>query len=76
MSLSLVIAINVVLDVALLGFLTWMMSHPRHLTPHASAGESVPSAQRRVIRFAADQPGSDENPQVVVPAYSHGYQGS
>lgn len=34
MSVSLAICVNVVADVALLGFLGWMMSHPRRLTPH------------------------------------------
>lgn len=36
MSLSLAIAVNVTADVAVLGFLAWMMSHPRHLAPHDS----------------------------------------
>lgn len=36
MSLSLALAINAVLDVALLAFLAYMMSHPRRLTPHLS----------------------------------------
>jgi len=39
MSLSVAIAVIVVLDVALLCFLAWMMSHPRHLTPHVSQHE-------------------------------------
>jgi hypothetical protein len=40
MSLSLALAINSVFVVALLGFLGWMMSHPRHLTPHSSQREA------------------------------------
>lgn len=39
MSLSAAIAVIVTLDVALLGFLAWMMSHPRHLSPHVSRHE-------------------------------------
>jgi hypothetical protein len=39
MSLSLVIAINVVAMLALLGGLAWFMSHPRRLTPHRAAHE-------------------------------------
>jgi hypothetical protein len=39
MSLSAAIAAIVILDVALLGFLAWMMSHSRHLTPHVSRHE-------------------------------------
>ena len=46
MSLSLVIALNVVLDVGLLAGLAWVMSHPRRLTPHVPAAENV-----EVIRF-------------------------
>lgn len=55
MSLSLLITINVVLDVALLGFLAWMMSHPRHLTPHVSLNDSHPSRERGAIRFTASR---------------------
>jgi hypothetical protein len=39
MSLSAAIAAIVILDVTLLGLLAWMMSHPRHLTPHVSRQE-------------------------------------
>jgi len=41
MSLPAAIATIVVLDIALLGFLAWMMSHPRRLTPHVSAHEKA-----------------------------------
>ncbi len=44
MSLATAIAVIVILDIALLGFLTWMMSHPRHLTPHVS---SIRETQQR-----------------------------
>ncbi len=37
MSLPVAMTVIVILDVALLGFLAWTMSHPRHLTPHVSA---------------------------------------
>jgi len=43
MSLSAAIAAIVILDVALLGFLAWMMSHSRHLTPHISRRERAPA---------------------------------
>jgi hypothetical protein len=39
MSLPAAIAAIVILDVALLGFLAWMMFHPGHLTPHVSRHE-------------------------------------
>jgi hypothetical protein len=45
MALSATIAVIVVLDVALIGFLAWMMSHPRHLRPHVSTRETGPSRQ-------------------------------
>jgi hypothetical protein len=41
MSLSLVIALNVILCAALLGGLAWFMSHPRKLVPHEPADENV-----------------------------------
>jgi hypothetical protein len=43
MSLSVAIAVIVVFDVALVGLLTWMMSHPRRLTAHVS-GHAVTAA--------------------------------
>lgn len=36
MSLPAAITVIVALDLALVGFLAWMMSHPRHLSPHRS----------------------------------------
>jgi hypothetical protein len=47
LTLSLVIAINVVADVALLGGLAYAMSHPARLRPHVSAGEEL--VVRRVV---------------------------
>lgn len=41
MSLSAAIAINVTLDLALIGFLAWMMAHPRHLPSHVSARDKA-----------------------------------
>jgi hypothetical protein len=46
MSLSLAIALNVLLDAGLLGLLVWFMSHPRNLVPHEPAAENV-----EVIQF-------------------------
>jgi hypothetical protein len=55
MSLPLAIAIIVILDVLLLAFLAWMMSHPRHLTPHVSRAERA-HADRRFTHIATDAP--------------------
>jgi hypothetical protein len=41
MSLSAAIAINVILDLGLIGFLAWMMAHPRHLPSHVSARDKA-----------------------------------
>jgi hypothetical protein len=46
MSLSAAIAVIVVMDVAVLGFLAWMMSHPRHLIPHVRAAR-IPATDGR-----------------------------
>jgi hypothetical protein len=46
MSLTAAIAAIVALDVALLGFLAWMMSHPRHLMPHVSARDAAARSER------------------------------
>ena len=54
MSLSAAIAAIVILDVALLVFVAWMMSHSRHLTPHTSRRE----------RAAAE--GADRRPDVLL----------
>lgn len=67
MSLSAAIAVIVVLDVALIGFLAWMMSHPRHLTPHVSANDlatSEPSVEQRVVSFARDRLGATNVPEL------------
>jgi hypothetical protein len=64
MSLSLAIAVLVTLDVALLAFLAWMMSHPRHLTPHVSTRRLADPAQgteRRFVRVT-DGDRSTESP--------------
>jgi hypothetical protein len=58
-SLPAAIAIIVVLDVALIGFLAWMMSHPRHLTPHVSANDVAtpkPSIEQRVMHTTHGHP--------------------
>ena len=46
MSLSLAIALNVILDVALLGGLAWLMARPGRLRPHEPVAEHV-----EVIQF-------------------------
>jgi hypothetical protein len=59
LSLPAAIVIIVVLDVALIGFLAWIMSHPRHLTPHVSANDVAtprPSIEQRVMRIAHGHP--------------------
>ncbi len=53
MSLSLAVAVIVILDVALIAFLAWMMSHPRHLRPHVSSSEAAsrrPTEQPSEVR--------------------------
>jgi hypothetical protein len=45
MSLSLVIALNVVLDAGLLAGLAWVMSRPGRLEPHQPAAENVEVVQ-------------------------------
>jgi hypothetical protein len=47
MSLTLAIALNLVLDLGLLGALAWMMSHPRRLTAHEPAAPNVEVIQLR-----------------------------
>jgi hypothetical protein len=51
MSLSLVIAVNVVAMLALLGGLAWFMSHPRRLTPHRAKHELAAVEGLRGERF-------------------------
>jgi hypothetical protein len=56
MSLPAAITVIVVLDIALIGFLSWMMSHPRHLTPHVPtrhAESSRQPAERHEIQLVA-----------------------
>jgi hypothetical protein len=60
MSLPATIAVIAILDVALLGFLAWMMSHPRHLTPHVSQHE----------RAVADR--ADRGPDVILERVGSG----
>ena len=45
MSLPATITVIAILDIALIGFLAWMMSHPRHLTPHVSTRHTESSRQ-------------------------------
>lgn len=56
MSLPAALTVIVALDIALIGFLAWMMSHPRHLTPHASTRHTESSrqpAEQHEIQLAA-----------------------
>ena len=62
MSLSAAIAIIVVLDLALLGFLAWMMAHPRHLTPHVSRRHLVEAVEHR---FSKEDPTEDREPETI-----------
>jgi hypothetical protein len=64
MSLSLVIAINVVADLSILGLLTFVMSHARHLTPHSPALAS--SVERHATGRAQRQPRATRRPRTVV----------
>ncbi len=57
MSESTAIALIVIFDVALLGFLAWMMAHPRHLRPHVSATDAAsPIEQRARFTREAERP--------------------
>lgn len=47
MSLTLAIALNVVLDLGLLGLLAYAMSRPRQLDPHRPVAEHVEVIQLR-----------------------------
>ncbi len=62
MSLSAAIAIIVVLDMALLGFIAWMMSHPRRLTPHVSMHDLVEAVEDR---FFIKDPAEQREPEPV-----------
>jgi hypothetical protein len=56
MSLPAAITIIVMLDIALIGFLSWIMSQPRHLTPHSSTRHTESSrqpAEQHEIQLAA-----------------------
>jgi len=50
MSLSAAITTIVVLDVALIAFLAWTMSHARHLTPHVSRRHHVAAKEQRFFK--------------------------
>jgi hypothetical protein len=54
MSLSAAIAVVVILDLTLLGFLAWMMSHARRLAPHVLPHERAAAEQR--IFIESDRP--------------------
>ena len=50
MSLSLVIAINVIADISLLAGLAYVMSRAARLTPHVAAVQATPAEQQVVSR--------------------------
>jgi hypothetical protein len=50
MSLSLVIAINVIADISLLAGLAYLMSRAARLTPHVAAVQATPAEQQIVSR--------------------------
>lgn len=52
MTLTLAIAIIVVLDVALLGLLAFAMSRPSKLTPHVATADAERRTHRRAWRDA------------------------
>lgn len=52
MTMTLVVILNVVLDVAILGALAFVMSRPARLTPHAEAGPAR-APRERVARDRA-----------------------
>jgi hypothetical protein len=49
MTISLAVALNVVLDVLLLSLLAYVMSRPKSLTPH------VAEAERELVALPADE---------------------
>lgn len=55
MSLTLAVALNVILDLGLLGGLAWMMSHPRKLTPHVPAADDAEVVQLRGSRVEVER---------------------
>jgi hypothetical protein len=64
MSLSLMIAVNVVADLSILGLLAFVMSHARHLTPHTPA--FARSVERHATSHAHRQPRTTRRPRTVV----------
>ena len=55
MSLSLVIAINVVADISLLAGLAYVMSRAARLTPHVAAAKPT-AAERQVVSHRPPRP--------------------
>lgn len=47
MSVTLAIALNVILDVGVVGVLAWVMTRPSKLTPHRPAAPNVEVIQLR-----------------------------
>ncbi len=55
MSLSLALTLNAIVDVALVGGLTWFMSRPTKLTPHISTRQEHPE----IVPVTAAQPSQE-----------------
>jgi hypothetical protein len=74
MSVSLLIAVNVLADVALLGGLAYVMSHARHLTPHVgSVQPAVLSPAEQPLAWQLEQsPAHRARPNLARPRASTG----
>jgi hypothetical protein len=68
MSLSLVIAVNVVADLALIGLLAFVMSRASVLSPHASA---VASPARPRLRARRQRPARPAGRSSTAPLSAH-----
>ena len=66
MTLSLAIALNAALVVALLGGLAWFMSPPRKLTPHVSTGYGFTAGWIAVVGdVESERPVRDAHPATL-----------
>lgn len=59
MTFTLILTLNIVLDVAILGALAFVMSHSRKLTPH---GESAPATVAPATQPARERARSGRRP--------------
>ena len=74
MSLSLLIAINTLADIALLGGLAYVMSHARHLTPHVGSVQAavVSPAEQPLARRLEQGSAHRARPDLARPRASTG----